>query len=96
MNTAHVTNELDLAAITKRGTPQNAMRMTDRWRVKPGDRVRRGGAWSGWDETNEVGEVLAVLPVPGRSWPDVVVTLPRGQVETWHRWGKVTDEEGGQ
>jgi hypothetical protein len=44
----------------------------------------RPGA-SGWDEGEE-GEVLAVLPAPGRNWPDVVVTLPGGQVATWRRW----------
>jgi len=47
------------------------------WQVKPGDCVR-SGIWSG-NEAYEYGEVLAVLPVPGRDWPGVVVVLPGGR-----------------
>jgi hypothetical protein len=41
----------------------------------------------------EVGRVLAVLPVPGRAWPDVVVIEERtgGEVKTWRRWRFVKD-----
>jgi hypothetical protein len=41
----------------------------DPWVVKPGDRVRRV-EW-GYAEPPEIGEVLAVAPVPCREWPDV-------------------------
>jgi hypothetical protein len=60
--------------------------------VKQGDTVRKAGAWSEWDATDEKGHVLAVLPVPGRAWPDIVVVLPGGEVATWRRWGFVADD----
>ena len=66
--------------------------MGDRWRVEPGDIVRRGSWGSG---EPEYGRVLAIAPVAGRDWPDVLVILPGGDVQTWHRWGKVGEEEAG-
>jgi hypothetical protein len=67
--------------------------------VKPGDIVRRGSWGSG--EPREArepkyGRVLAIAPVAGRDWPDVLVILPGGDVQTWHRWGKVGAEEAGE
>jgi hypothetical protein len=61
--------------------------------VKPGDIVRRGSWGSG---EPEYGRVLAIAPVAGRDWPDVLVILPGGDVQTWHRWGKVGEEEAGE
>jgi hypothetical protein len=61
----------------------------EQWRVKPGDRVRRG-EW-GYVEVPGIGTVLAVLPVPGR-WPDMVVILPGGRVEIFRRWAKAAEE----
>jgi hypothetical protein len=54
--------------------------------VKPGDLVREG--------TN-IGRVLAIAPVAGR-WPDVLVILPGGDVQTWQRWGKVSKAEAAE
>jgi hypothetical protein len=64
--------------------------MTD-WSVKPGDIVE-SPARSGF-ESPERGRVLAVLEVPGRYWPDVVVTLPGGEVRMWRRWRPANREK---
>jgi hypothetical protein len=67
--------------------------MKKQWHVKPGDLVRQGT----WDsDGGDIGRVLAVAPIAGRDWPDVLVILPGGEVRTWHRWGKVSDEEASQ
>ena len=42
------------------------------------------------------GNSLAIALVAGRDWPDVLVILPGGEVRTWHRWGKVGEEEAGE
>jgi hypothetical protein len=60
--------------------------------VKPGDLVRQG-TWG--SSEGDIGRVLAIAPVAGR-WPDVLVILPGGDVQTWQRWGKVSETEAAQ
>ena len=73
------------------------MSMGERWKVEPGDIVRRG-SWGSAQLRGEpeYGRVLAIASVAGRDWPDVLVILPGGDVQTWHRWGKVGEEEAGE
>ena len=73
--------------------------------VKPGDLVRQG-TWG--SSEGDIGRVLVIAPVAGRwpdvlviapvagRWPDVLVILPGGAVQTWHRWGKVSEAEAAQ
>jgi hypothetical protein len=61
--------------------------------VKAGDLVRQG-TWG--SSEGDVGRVLAVAPVAGRDWPDVLVVLPGGEVRTWSRWGLIEAAEAAE